>query len=365
MKKPDKKTAIRIYSGNITAIGGSEGAGIGGGNEQPGARTYIYGGDITAESSLLGAGIGGGDEEGTMGIWIYDGSIYAAGGSHGAGIGAGEGGGNMRKAEDGGGVNILGGHVTAKGGFYGAGIGGGNDENVSGTITIKGDDTVVYASAGPEGAGIGSGSCGEWSDNGDMKAKITIDCGKNSSINAYGFDKEIIDEHPYDYFDYVYSQNINFTGAGIGAGDGGNMEGTVIIKGGNVNVWSGFGAAGIGGGMESGGFGGEGGDVYIGGGKIKILTHPNINYIRAPLKIPPKSSKDIINYCMCVPSSHRHVGYYRADKLKAWSLWTMYHSGYYCSTLFVVICTTRVRYLLIEYDLIKTEHRQDQPVLCF
>ena len=226
MKKPDKKTAIRIYSGNITAIGGSEGAGIGGGNEQPGARTYIYGGDITAESSLLGAGIGGG-----------------------------------------------------------------NDENVSGTITIKGDDTVVYASAGPEGAGIGSGSCGEWSDNGDMKAKITIDCGKNSSINAYGFDKEIIDEHPYDYFDYVYSQNINFTGAGIGAGDGGNMEGTVIIKGGNVNVWSGFGAAGIGGGMESGGFGGEGGDVYIGGGKIKILTHPNI---RAPLKIPPKSSKDMV-----------------------------------------------------------------------
>ena len=279
MKKPDKKTAIRIYSGNITAIGGSEGAGIGGGNEQPGARTYIYGGDITAESSLLGAGIGGGDEEGTMGIWIYDGSIYAAGGSHGAGIGAGEGGGNMRKAEDGGGVNILGGHVTAKGGFYGAGIGGGNDENVSGTITIKGDDTVVYASAGPEGAGIGSGSCGEWSDNGDMKAKITIDCGKNSSINAYGFDKEILDEHPYDYFDYMYSQNINFNGAGIGAGEGGNMEGTVSIKGGNVNVWSGFGAAGIGSGMESGGFGGEGGDVYIGGGNIKIFTYPSINYI--------------------------------------------------------------------------------------
>ena len=95
------------------------------------------------------------------------------------------------------------------------------------------------------------------------------------------------------------------------------------------------------------------------------ITHPNINYIRAPLKIPPKSSKDIINYCMCVPSNHRLVGYYRADKLKAWSLWTMDHSGYYCSTLFVVICTTRVRYLLIEYDLIKTEHRQDQPVLCF
>ena len=197
-KKPDYKTAIKIYAGNITATGGSEAAGIGG-NEQPGARTYIYGGNITATSKKLGAGIGGGDEEGTMGIWIYDGTVNATGGESGAGIGAGEDGGDLREAKDGGGVNILGGNVTAKGGKNGARIGGGRAENMSGTITIKGDDTVVYAIAGIKGgAGIGASSCGGIFQGGNMGGTITINCGKNSSINAYGIDKKIVDENGSD-----------------------------------------------------------------------------------------------------------------------------------------------------------------------
>lgn len=105
----------------------------------------------------------------------------------------------MREAKDGGGVNILGGNVTAKGGKNGAGIGGGRAENMSGTITIKGDDTVVYAIAGNKGgAGIGASSCGGIFQGGNMGGTITIDCGKNSSINAYGIDKKIVDENGSD-----------------------------------------------------------------------------------------------------------------------------------------------------------------------
>ena len=110
---PDASSpTITIYAGKITANGGMDGAGIGGGDEQPGARTYIYGGDITASSEKHGAGIGGGDEEGTFGIHIYDGKITATGGEGGAGIGAGEEGGNLRKKDDGGGINIYGGEIV-------------------------------------------------------------------------------------------------------------------------------------------------------------------------------------------------------------------------------------------------------------
>ena len=137
---------------------------------------------------------------------------------------------------------------------------------------------MVHASAGIEGGtGIGAGSCGYYNDKGDMKATITIDCGENSSINAYGFDKEILEQHPDDYNKYLLSQlnkrKDSYFSAGIGSGDGGNMKGTVIIKGGNVNVWSGLFAAAIGGGNERGIDCGAGGDVYIGGGTINIYTY--------------------------------------------------------------------------------------------
>ena len=196
---PDNRTYIMVLAGNITAKGGKDAAGIGGGNEQAGARTIIYGGNITAEGNTYGAGIGGGDEQGTKGIWIYGGNVTAKGGTYGAGIGVGDEGEDLGKAEDGGGINILGGNVTAKGGFRAAGIGGGCNRNIAGTIDIKGEDTVVYAIAGEEGAGIGSGSVGLWFGYGDMEATITIDCGKNSSINAYGIDKEFMEQHPDNY----------------------------------------------------------------------------------------------------------------------------------------------------------------------
>jgi len=261
---PDGTTSIKIYTGTVNATGGDEAAGIGGGNEQPGAHTYIYGGKITAESKKLGAGIGGGDEEGTLGIFIYGGEITAIGGKHGAGIGAGEEGGKMRDGDNGG-VNIFGGKVTATGGSGAAGIGGGYNEDMSGNINISGDYTVVKATGGESAAGIGAGNGnGSVNCDGDMTGKITIACGAQSDIEVHGGDK-------YTWTSMSGMVHIN-GGAGIGAGYAGNMTGKVYLKDGNIKIFSGGRAAGIGGGMESEHTyqGGEGGDVYIGGGNIEI-----------------------------------------------------------------------------------------------
>ena len=253
---------IRIYAGDITAKGGIDGAGIGGGDEQPGARTYIYSGTVKASSDKHGAGIGGGDEEGTFGIWICGGKVTATGGHHGAGIGAGEEGGNMRKSPDGG-IHIQGGNVTATGAEGAAGIGGGYNENMSGTIDIEGETTIVRATSSYRGAGIGAGSANQSDDfgcEGDMKGTITIACGPESDIYAEGGEQ----------------------GAGIGAGFGGNMDGTFYMKGGKVVVKGGLWAAGIGGGCELSGvggladLGGEGGTAYIGGGDL--TTQPGAGY---------------------------------------------------------------------------------------
>ena len=249
-KDPDGKTSIKIYAGTVTATGGIDGAGIGGGDCQPGAHTYIYSGIINAGSEKHGAGIGGGDEEGTLGIWIYGGRIEVLGGEHGAGIGAGEEGGNMRNASDGGGINILGGEVWATGGTGAAGIGGGYNENMSGTITIAGSPTLVSAQGGYEAAGIGSGRAGTayYDTNGDMKGTITINCSADTPVVAVGGNH----------------------GAGIGAGQSGNMKGKCYILNGDIYAKGGTFAAGIGGGNEGPAKnGGEGGTVYIGGGKLE------------------------------------------------------------------------------------------------
>ena len=253
---------ITIYDGNITATGGTYGAGIGGGDEQPGARTYIYGGTVTASSTKHGAGIGGGDEEGTYGVHIYGGTVTATGGEHGAGIGAGEEGGNLRKKADGGGVNIYGGTVTATGGKNAAGIGGGYNEDMSGEINISGESTKLTATGVDGAAGIGAGRAERGTfvtDTGDMGGTITINCGKSSELKICGGDNHVNDD----------SYNSR-GGAGIGAGFAGNLYGKVYINGGNLDITSGYNGAGIGGGAEDGAYGGEGGDVYVGGGRILI-----------------------------------------------------------------------------------------------
>ena len=269
-KDPNENSpTITIYKGDITAVGGTDGAGIGGGDEQPGARTYIYDGTVKASSNKHGAGIGGGDEEGTYGVHIYGGTVTATGGEHGAGIGAGEEGGNLRKKADDGGVNIYGGKVTATGGKNAAGIGGGYNEDMSGEINISGEATQLTAIGVDGAAGIGAGRAERGAfvtDKGDMGGTITIDCGASSKIKVCGGDNH---NHEYDGDPKLESTNSR-GGAGIGAGFAGNLYGKVYIKGGDLDITSGYNGAGIGGGAEDGAYGGEGGDVYISGGKILI-----------------------------------------------------------------------------------------------
>lgn len=84
---------ITINGGDITATGGSNGAGIGGGYGGAGGTITINDGDITAIGGLNGAGIGGGSNGGAGGtITINGGGITATGGSNGVGIGKGSGG---------------------------------------------------------------------------------------------------------------------------------------------------------------------------------------------------------------------------------------------------------------------------------
>ncbi|MFR5385495.1 MAG: hypothetical protein ACLTGT_00260 [Oscillospiraceae bacterium] len=49
-----------MYSGKLTAISVSQGAGIGGGQGGPGRFIYIKGGTVEAGSRSAGAGIGSG-----------------------------------------------------------------------------------------------------------------------------------------------------------------------------------------------------------------------------------------------------------------------------------------------------------------
>jgi hypothetical protein len=209
---------------NITITGGSSGAGIGGGNGGVGKNITITGGTVNAAGSYfdhgMGAGIGGGGNSSGNNITITGGTVNVTGGyGGGAGIGGG--------AEGGGGNNITikGGTVTATGGGYrgnsGAGIGGGSSGSGE-NITIN--DGKVTATGGSYAAGIGGGSVGAWGGDAGSGKNITINGG---TVNATGTDG----------------------GAGIGGGENGNGE-DITINGGKVNASGAYGGAGIGGGVN-------------------------------------------------------------------------------------------------------------------
>ena len=212
---------ITITGGTVTATGGSSGAGIGGGREGKGENITITGGTVNATGGYGGgaAGIGGAFANGEN-ITITGGTVNVTGGyGGGAGIGGG--------AEGGGGNNITikGGTVTATGGGYrgnsGAGIGGGSSGSGE-NITIN--DGKVTATGGSYAAGIGGGSVGAWGGESGSGKNITINGG---TVNATGTDG----------------------GAGIGGGENGNGE-DITINGGKVNASGAYGGAGIGGGVN-------------------------------------------------------------------------------------------------------------------
>ena len=210
---------INIHGGNISATGGDDGAGIGGGEDHNGGRITIYGGKVSATGSGRGAGIGGGYAGGGGTTTIYGGKVTAQGGRNAAGIGGGEkyrGGGNV------GTVVIWGGTVNATGGYDGAGIGSGVDcVNNTGSVTIHGgtvtatggltEDSYYYGFS----AGIGGGKNGSG-------CTVTINGG---TVNATG-------RGMYSNIDN------NFGGAGIGGGSG-QAGGNVTINGGRVTLRNG------------------------------------------------------------------------------------------------------------------------------
>ena len=208
--------------GTLTASGGQDAAGIGGGKGGSGGTITIHGGNVTATGGDFAAGIGGGGWKGSGGtITIHGGKVTATGGSYAAGIGGGYSG-------SGGTVTIHGGSVTATGGGSGAGIGGGK-EGSGGTITIHSGN--VTATGGHDAAGIGGGYFA-------FGGTITIHGGNVTASGGIG-------------------------AAGIGGGYHGS-GGTITIHGGTVKAIGGEEAAGIGG----GGWEGSGGTITIHGGEV-------------------------------------------------------------------------------------------------
>ena len=168
--KDDSKEA-----GSLTATGGNNAAGIGGGREGKGENITITGGTVNATSND-GAGIGGGLLGSGENIAITGGTVNATG-TDGAGIGGGNGGVGKN-------ITITGGSVTATGGEGGAGIGGGLN-GIGSKITVSGAAHVTAtatASRDPDwphtdtGATIGNGSTrtpdGKSADGKEIQADI-------------------------------------------------------------------------------------------------------------------------------------------------------------------------------------------------
>ena len=175
--KDDNKEA-----GSLTATGGFNSAGIGGGSSGSGENITITGGTVNVTGGYGGgAGIGGGAEGGGgNNITIKGGTVNATGGGNRGNSGAGIGGGSSGSGEN---ITINDGKVTATGGSYAAGIGGGSvgawggDAGSGKNITINGG--TVNATGTDGGAGIGGGENGNGED-------ITINGGKVNASGAYG-----------------------------------------------------------------------------------------------------------------------------------------------------------------------------------
>ena len=167
---------ITITGGTVNATGGSSGAGIGGGREGKGENITITGGTVNATGNEDGAGIGGGSSGSGENITINDGKVTATGGSYAAGIGGGSVGAWGGDGGSGKNITINGGTVNATGTDGGAGIGGGENGNGE-DITINGGK--VNASGAYGGAGIGGGVNG-------IGSKVTVSGAAQVTATATG-----------------------------------------------------------------------------------------------------------------------------------------------------------------------------------
>ncbi|MFI3200443.1 MAG: flagellin [Eubacteriales bacterium] len=141
-------------TGSLTAIGGWQGAGIGGDqgldNSTSGTIT-INGGTIIATTSPLSSsqasGIGSAPGVTSGAITINGGTVIATGGHCATGIGSG--GGSV------GDILITGGTVIATGGYLSAAIGGGYWNKSCGDVVITGGTVTAIAYDGYDGIGTG------------------------------------------------------------------------------------------------------------------------------------------------------------------------------------------------------------------
>ena len=109
-------------------------------------------GSLTATGGFNSAGIGGGYLGDGKNITITGGTVNATGTDGGAGIGGGENG----NGED---ITINGGKVNASGAYGGAGIGGGVN-GIGSKVTVSGaaQVTATATGSGPDWSGVGTGA---------------------------------------------------------------------------------------------------------------------------------------------------------------------------------------------------------------
>ena len=109
-------------------------------------------GSLTATGGFNSAGIGGGYLGDGKNITINGGTVNATGTDGGAGIGGGENG----NGED---ITINGGKVNASGAYGGAGIGGGVN-GIGSKVTVSGaaQVTATATGSGPDWSGVGTGA---------------------------------------------------------------------------------------------------------------------------------------------------------------------------------------------------------------
>jgi PKD repeat protein len=201
--KPNDELIIS-GSGELTALGASWCAGIGGSFYRYAGDVTINSGTVIAEGHSHGAGIGGGQDSGRQDetatgiehnwrpepspqvITINGGDVTATGGYGGAGIGTG---GDCYNDTHGGAITINGGTVHAYGGDHAAGIGCGQsnayelDHGTGGDITIT-DGTIYAISGGDNASGIGGG--GTYDDHGLGGNCGTICIYPAATVNATG-----------------------------------------------------------------------------------------------------------------------------------------------------------------------------------
>ena len=177
--KDDNKAADGS-KGSLLAKGNTNSAGIGGTSKDDNGNTSnitITGGNITAISGWYGAGIGGGKCGYGKDITITGDATVKASGYHGAGIGGGPGG-----SSDGSGKVTISGHanVTA---FSNAGAGIGGGPSGCADVTIS-EDATVFAQGYNGGTGIGTGDTADPNTSTSVGNRTSIRISDRANVTA-------------------------------------------------------------------------------------------------------------------------------------------------------------------------------------